>query len=549
MSHGRGHTGTSLGSDDEAEDLWRRILSSSDDAFVGIDEDSTITDWNPSAEDLFGWPAGEAVGRGLADTIIPPAFAARHHAGMRQFLHEGSDAVLFRPLEVPALHRSGRLIPVELRIWPAQVEGEWRFYAFLRDRSEQERIQAHMRLIEEVTDAANAAMEAREAVEFALERLCAVTGWPVGHAYLVSGDAPSRLEPSGWWHLDLELDHFAAATADRTFDPGVGLPGQVLATALPQWVDLVSADNFPRASAAIADGLHSGFAFPVLTGTSVAAVLEFYTSESVDADPDLLDLVQQIGTQLGRVFERQRVIEELAEASELRSRMMSMLSHDVGNPLAVIRGYARALDEDVDHAAPADLRRFTDGIVRMADRLDGLMSSLLTGLRAESGRFEGHPERLPLRDLVDQALLDLHLEGVAVEVAPHLTVHADRGHVLQILENLLTNATKYGAPPVEVHGAAHGDRVVVTVTDHGHGLPSALTHELFTPFARGPAADETTGTGLGLWICRHLARQNGGDVTHQPVEDAGARFLLDLPTGPAGGPHGRSDGHRAAGAR
>lgn len=515
----------------EAERRWQQILATSNDAFVGIDEHSAITDWNRRAEELFGWSADEVLGAQLAETIIPPEFRSRHHAGMQRFLEEGEGNVLFRPLEVPALHRSGRRIPVDLRIWPARVDDRWQFYAFLRDLSQHQRLQAHMDLLGEVTDAANAAMEAREAVEFALSRICALTGWPAGHAYLATEQA-GRLEPSGWWHLDEDLAHFPAATEDRAFEAGEGLPGRVLETRRPEWVTLGTDDNFPRAAAAFADDLHSGFAFPVMIGATVAAVLEFYTPETVDADQELLDLVGQVGTQLGRVFERQRAIETHAEASQTRLWMMSMLSHDVGNPLAVIRGYASALAEDAEVVTPEELAQYTSGIVRMSERLDDLMTSLLMGLRAESGHLTSHPEPLDVHEMVTRAAADLLLERIRVELPPGLTVHGDRGHVLQIIDNLLINAQKYGAPPIQVGGESDGTRTLVTVTDHGPGLPPELAPDMFTPFSRGPTADSTTGTGLGLWIGRLLARQNGGDLFHAPGQGTGARFVLELPAVP-----------------
>ncbi len=292
--------------------------------------------------------------------------------------------------------------------------------------------------------------------------------------------------------------------------------------------------NFPRAAAAFADGLHSGFAFPVMIGATVAAVLEFYTPDTVDADQELLDLVGQVGTQLGRVFERQRAIESHAKASQTRLWMMSMLSHDVGNPLAVIRGYANALAEDAEVVTAEELAQYTSGIVRMSERLDDLMANLLTGLRAESGHLTSRAETLDVREVVTRAAADLLLDRVQVDLPPDLTVHGDRGHVLQIIDNLLINAHKYGAPPVEVGGETDGHRTLVTVTDHGPGLGPELAADLFTPFSRGPTAESTSGTGLGLWICRLLARQNGGELSHAPGPGTGARFVLDLPAVPTG---------------
>lgn len=509
---------------------WERILETSNDAFVGIDQHHTITEWNPAAERLFGWPTEEALGRSLPETLIPEAFRPRHLAGMQHFLEEGEGPVLFRPLEVTALHRSGRELPVELRIWPAQVDGEWRFYAFLRDLRGQRRTEAHMRLLAQVTETANRSVRAEEAVSAALTEICELTGWPVGHAYCVveEDECNTVLESSSWWHLAEEHAAFVAATTEQRFRAGEGLPGRVLEARRPLWSDLDHDDNFPRMAAARADGLHSGFAFPVFTGAAVAAVLEFYTRESVDADEELLELVRQVGTQLGRVFERQRNMDELAAAAERRARMMAMLAHDVQTPLSSVRGYAELLGAELGEATEKELRHYTTRITENVARLTRMVSSLLTGARAEAGRLAVQPSRVRLRETVEQVATDLAVEGLQLDVPEDETAWADADHVTQIVTNLLSNAQKYGEPPIEVAVRDDADHIVLTVTDHGPGLPGDLEEDLFSPFTRGRGG-MGAGSGLGLWISRQLANQNGGELVHVTPEGGGACFAVALP--------------------
>lgn len=509
-----------------ADERWERILETSSDAFVGIDEHHVITEWNPAAERLFGWSTEEAVGRHLPETLIPEEFREQHRAGMRRFLEEGIGPVLFRPLEVPALHRSGREVPVELRIWPAQVHGEWRFYAFLRDLRERQRSEAHMQLLAEVTEVANRSVRAEDAVCAALTRICHLTGWPVGHAYLVADEREGKvLESSGWWHLEEAHENFASATSERRFRAGEGLPGRVLDARHPLWADLDREHNFPRMPAARGDGLHSGFAFPVFTGSAIVAVLEFYTHETVETDDALLDLVRQVGTQLGRVFERQRSMDELAAAAEARANMMSMLAHDLQTPLSSVRGYADLLATDLAEA-DEELRHFTDRISENVGRMSRMVSNLLTGARAEAGRLPTEPSQVPLLEAVEQVATDLDLHELRLDVPASATAWADRGHLLQIITNLLSNAEKYGAPPVTVGVRNESDWVALTVTDHGPGLSPELDAELFAPFTRGRMG---TGSGLGLWISRQLALQNGGDLVHEAPEGGGACFSVVLP--------------------
>ena len=121
----------------ESEARAKTIIDTAHDAFVGIDAAGTIVEWNTQACATFGWTRSEALGRTLADTIIPPSFRAAHTDGMRRFHATGEGAILNRRLEVNALHRSGREFPVELTVTsPIRAGRDLLFGAFLRDISE-----------------------------------------------------------------------------------------------------------------------------------------------------------------------------------------------------------------------------------------------------------------------------------------------------------------------------------------------------------------------------------------------------------------------------
>nr|WP_240896683.1 PAS domain S-box protein [Kineococcus vitellinus] len=122
----------------------RLVLTATSDAFLAVDEDQRITSWNAAAERLFGWPAHEALGRTLAETILPPAAAAAHHAGFERFLRTGT-RTLGAGVEVPARRRDGAALVVELTLTPIEVEGERRVYAALRDVTERRRLEQEAR--------------------------------------------------------------------------------------------------------------------------------------------------------------------------------------------------------------------------------------------------------------------------------------------------------------------------------------------------------------------------------------------------------------------
>lgn len=113
---------------------WARlVVDTASDAFIVMDEQGCITDWNPEAEAIFGWPRQEILGKHLADTLIPPEFRARHQRGLEYFLATGEGPVLNQRLELVALRRNGQRFPVELTIRPIRQGEHFLFSAFLHD--------------------------------------------------------------------------------------------------------------------------------------------------------------------------------------------------------------------------------------------------------------------------------------------------------------------------------------------------------------------------------------------------------------------------------
>jgi PAS domain S-box-containing protein len=135
----------------------RLIIETARNAFVGMDEDGLITEWNRSAEEIFGWTPDEASGRDLAELIVPPSLRPVHWERLRRYLATGKDRVAGETIEISAIDKAGREFPVELSIWDLEEDGRHSFNAFLQDISERKRageLQARLAAIVESTDEA-----------------------------------------------------------------------------------------------------------------------------------------------------------------------------------------------------------------------------------------------------------------------------------------------------------------------------------------------------------------------------------------------------------
>ncbi len=110
----------------------QRIIDSAYDAFVAIDGDGRVTAWNRRAEEVFGWPMGEALGRELAELIIPPEQRDAHRQGMWRYRETSIGPRLYRPLQAEALTRRGERIRIELVVTPLASEAGQEYFAFIR---------------------------------------------------------------------------------------------------------------------------------------------------------------------------------------------------------------------------------------------------------------------------------------------------------------------------------------------------------------------------------------------------------------------------------
>ena len=125
----------------ESKDRFREILDTAQESFVAMNSKGEITAWNRAAEQTFGWPSEKVIGRPLADVLIPERYREAHWRGLDKFRKTGKAPIMNKRIELMALHRDGREVPVEMTVTPVRVRGGFSFNAFMHDISERKQVE------------------------------------------------------------------------------------------------------------------------------------------------------------------------------------------------------------------------------------------------------------------------------------------------------------------------------------------------------------------------------------------------------------------------
>jgi len=235
--------------------------------------------------------------------------------------------------------------------------------------------------------------------------------------------------------------------------------------------------------------------------------------------------------------ETQGLSDALQASNESLRDFVAVASHDLRSPLVTIGGFTKILTDNWATLSDEARLKQLAAIKRGVDRLSTLTNDLLTSAKVEGEADQPRTEHIRLSTAIDSYLEANRdkLGAVGVTCPPELVAVVDPSHLTRILDNYLTNAVKYGEPPIAVEAERVGDFVELLVRDHGPGVPPELVPRLFTKFDRGvtPTTRATQGTGLGLSIVKALAEANHGEVSYQQDEPNGGCFVVRLPAAAA----------------
>ncbi|MDQ2978835.1 MAG: PAS domain S-box protein [Acidobacteriota bacterium] len=544
---------------ERAEAQLRAILDSSLDALITMDERGSVVEFNRAAETIFGYRREEVVGREMAEVIVPPSLRDRHRQGMQHYLATGEGPILGRRIEITGMRADGSEFPVELTVTRVPLETQVLFTGALRDITDRKRSEGRREAQYSVTGTLAKSASLEEAAPELLRAICRGVGWELGQLWVLDEGA-GVLRWCAAWSARPEALEFERRSAATAFPPGRGLPGRVLESGEPAWLEDLSRDsNFPRLAAAQDCGLQTGFACPIRTGDRVAGILELFTSEKRSDDEDLLRFIDALGRQIGDFLDRRRAERTVRESEERYRRIaienarlyrdaqeairhrddfLSIAGHELKTPLSTLSLEIHRLLAVARSSRPSDAGPLhaTEKAARSVQRLSRLVDQLLDVSRVGAGRLALEPEELDLsalcREVADRFADELARSGSALDlrVDPPVVGVWDRLRLDQVVGNLLSNAIKYGqGRPIELEAREEDESAVLLVRDHGIGIPPEDQTRVFARFERAVSSRHFGGLGLGLWIVHQIVDASGGTISIESAEGAGTAFTVRLP--------------------
>ena len=494
------------------------VLETALDAIISIDADGKVIEWNPAAERIFGYSRELAMGRDMAELIVPKSNVELHKKGLAKSLQSGRGRMLGHRTEMMALRANGAEFPVELTITKIPGDGPPVFTTFLRDITERRRTEEALRKSEERFRLLVEGVE--DYAIYMLDTHGRITTWNAGAERIMGYRAQEiigRRFHRFYTPDDVERKKpdqaLAVATAEGRFQDE---RWQVRKDGSQYWASFVIT--------ALRD--ESG----KLTGFSTIA-------RDITKRKHAEDEIRRLNTELER-----RVQERTAELQSAYQEMEAFsysISHDLRAPLIHIAGFVEMLKSDLGSKIDEKSSRHLQTICDSTESMGRMIADLLTFSRI--GRAEMHKVRFNIADTIKDVRRDLQAQTqnrkVTWVVPPELPdVYADPFLLRQALFNLLANALKYtrrrDEARIEISVETTDKEQIFAIRDNGAGFDMKYASKLFGVFQRLHPASEFEGTGIGLANVRRIIGRHHGRTWAEGTVDGGATFYFSLPIVP-----------------
>lgn len=522
----------------DAEALSSGILAASGDAIISVDSQLRIIRWNASAETLFGYTQEEALSLTL-DALVPAGQRAAHREHVRRFAAESSHGRRMDHAGALGRRKSGAEFPIEATISHLVLDGAVIMTVAVRDVTEQRRSENEQNLLAELGGALvslDYGDTLQQIVKIATARLADYAALFVieGPENQLSRAAVATRDPGLLWTADLIMSLPKQLPQEHPIVQVVAMQRPILFQLEPEQYP-AAAQSPEHLRALQAASPRSVIMVPLMVGSRCLGALGISRTERFDARD--LPLAEEVARRCALYLENAQLHRAEKRATRARDDVLAIVAHDLRNPLNSIALQMQLL---LRRRADAD-GRWVDPVQRIHSsvaRMNQLIQDLLDVARLEAGELSMKltplaPEQIlaevmeAQQPLAAAAQIELRCEPAAGLPA----VRADQGRLLQVFQNLISNALKFTPTggQITIGAAARKDLVEFHVSDTGQGIPAAHLTHLFDRYWQADRADRR-GIGLGLSIVQGIVQAHGGRVSVQSTPGGGSRFAFTIPT-------------------
>jgi PAS domain S-box-containing protein len=521
------------------------IVNIAADAIIAIDSSQYITLFNSGAEKIFGYSADEVIGQPL-QVLLPEGVRRRHAEHIRDFATSETNARrMGERSAISGRRKSGEIFPAEASISKAMVDGEWMFTVILRDATEHKRTEAALQFLAETGKELNRSLDFDETVERAAR--AAVPVLADCCVIEIMNEDGQRASFSVAASSPDEEARLRTERESRTLRPGVSQLQRVAREraaplVLPSMAtaDLVHAGVDPAVVRSMTDvPVRSLMVFPLELRSHLYGLMTLLITHSERRyDDSYVVLARELAARIAHAIDNARLYQKSRQAVAVRDEVVAIVSHDLRNPLSVVKMCASTLSVEPlpDAATVTDLARTMH---QSAEWMHTIIQDLLDVAHLESGRLTLRHERASTAAVIEKVVAlhaplaeerDLELTSDVPPDVPSISM--DIARIGQVLANLIGNALKFTEPGGSITvsaGVSDDNKVVVSVTDTGRGIRADDLPRLFDRFWQASRGDLKRGTGLGLAIAKGIVEAHDGRIWVESVEGKGATFSFSLP--------------------
>jgi len=522
-----------------------------------MNEDGRVINWNKRAETIFGWSSSEIIGKTLSETVIPPHYRESHEKGLERFLATGKGKVINQQIEIFALHKDGYEFPVEISISATPWEGTFIFNGIIRDTSARKRAEELARqkteeyeVMHEIAKVLHGAESLDTMLQMAMKTIAD------SKAFNFESDAGVFLTEDGDdQNLKLMASVGEFSKNFLAMDQGILLLEDIFGK---DW----NSGEWSLNNCCLLDHGHSNkfhetekmglFIIPLQARKELIGLFILFAGTATPSYERNKEILESIGALIANTIKQCRCEESLIkkneemsvaninleELNQLKNRFLGIASHDLRNPLYLIKSYGEILKDDLKGKIHPTQQNFLDKIFASSKFMESLLDNLLDISKIESGHYDLNKKEENLNALT-KSQIDIH-ELIAkkksitiiLEFGKITTVYCDKNAIIQIMGNFIGNAIKFSPADtkITVRTARVGNAVRFSVTDEGPGICVEEQNLLFNEFqtlSNKPTGGEKS-TGLGLAIVKKLVNLHGGKVGVSCGLGKGSTFWFDL---------------------